>query len=692
MRTIIIAILISAVLGEVSQCLEDLLQIGKHMMNFTGTDPHIRMAQYTGRKLNDLGDYKSCITLDYAEYILIRLDPEISLFFAICSPKNCTLEDYQEIISNLAPPQTFLHNAISTSQISPLAGNSLWFKSTKDTSDLRIITVDSGNDIQIFYPKTEIEDKFEELTAGATLMLVICIFMMLVLAAGTVLDLIHQNQQKSAEKRMEESSEESGYLLKTEIYTPTSIYIQVLMSFSLYSNTKNLFFHRNASSGQREALDIFNGIRVMSMAWVVLGHVFAMRMKFSAILNLDVVIEWLREPKGLLIYGAFYSVDTFFWISGFLMAYLFLSEYNAKGKMNFKQIYFHRLYRIIPPYMYSFCATYAFARYLGNGPMYYNGDFMDKDCDGVWWSNLLFINNFVPNGDGNKCFIHSWYLANDMQFFIISPLILHVYHKISRKIGWGLVFTVIFSNIIITASIADYHGASVGGINSLWESFETIYTKPYCRIGAYIMGIVFGMIYFSYKHYKQTSEVYDPYALYITDLLNTRVFRYISYTLGVLLIRYIMYIQYYAYHTSVENPDMTDSLTQTQRNSYLAMSRIGYGLGIGLVLLPIMIGHGTPVYKVLAAQFWTPFAKLSFCGYLIHMPIFFVIFMGEATGIFYDNTKLMMDFLACLTLTWIGAYVLSMTIEAPSMVIEKMMKTAALAKKKALNTEGIELS
>lgn len=687
MRTVFaILLLTSAVIAEMPQCLDDLVMIGKQMMNFTGSDPHSRMAQFTGRKLNDLGDYKACSSLDYAEYILISLDPEISLYFAICSPKNCTMADYQEIIYNLSPTQTFVHEALFAYQPTEIKAISTWFKSKQDPSNPSIITADVP-DIEVHFPMDEIQNKFAEYTLGTYLMIFTCVVFGALMVVGTMLDLAYRNKKQSSSK---ETSESGLYLLNPDFNSEPGLYSQILISFSLYTNTQKLFVARNA--GRKETLDIFNGIRVLSMSWVVLGHVFAQRMKFSAILNLEVIFEWLREPKGLLIYGAFFSVDTFFWISGFLIAYIFLSEYSSKGRMNFKQVYFHRFYRIMPPFLMSFCLSYAFPRYAGDGPMYVRGDFMDEQCEGVWWSNIVFLNNFVPNGDGNKCFIHGWYLANDMQFFLITPLILHVYHAIDRKLGWGCILGVIVTNVICTLSIADYHGASVGGANSLWESFETIYTKPYCRIGAYIVGVIFGMLYFNHKYYESNDEIYDPYALSITSLLDRRIFRLISYNLGSTLINYILYVQYYAYHSSVSQPDLRDDMTQASRNMFLAFSRLGYGLGMGCVLLPVLMGHGTLLYNFLAANFWTPFARLSFCGYLVHMPIFFVLFMNEPTGIFYDNQRLFLDFVALLMITWFAAYLLCMAVESPSMAIERIWKNAAQAKKRPTKPEGIELS
>lgn len=50
-------------------------------------------------------------------------------------------------------------------------------------------------------------------------------------------------------------------------------------------------------------------------------------------------------------------------------------------------------------------------------------------CRSAWWTNLLYINNFVPKVYTDQCVPWAWYLANDMQFFVIGMLILALYRK-----------------------------------------------------------------------------------------------------------------------------------------------------------------------------------------------------------------------------------------------------------------------
>jgi hypothetical protein len=39
-------------------------------------------------------------------------------------------------------------------------------------------------------------------------------------------------------------------------------------------------------------------------------------------------------------------------------------------------------------------------KYLGNGPFFPNEGFEKDECKNTWWTNLLFVNNFLELEDG----------------------------------------------------------------------------------------------------------------------------------------------------------------------------------------------------------------------------------------------------------------------------------------------------
>jgi len=92
------------------------------------------------------------------------------------------------------------------------------------------------------------------------------------------------------------------------------------------------------------------------------------------------------------------------------------------------KIYFHRIYRIVPFILIIMILTIGFYTKIGDGPLWVeNGvvNSMKVNCEKSWWTNILFVTNFVNIDTG--CINWTWYLANDMQFFLLLPFIVFIF-------------------------------------------------------------------------------------------------------------------------------------------------------------------------------------------------------------------------------------------------------------------------
>ncbi|UYV78304.1 OACYL [Cordylochernes scorpioides] len=142
------------------------------------------------------------------------------------------------------------------------------------------------------------------------------------------------------------------------------------------------------------------------------------------------------------------SVDTFFLLSGMLLTYIFL-KHSAKKPVNWIQFYVHRYLRLTPTYMLILAFWTTIFPHLLQSPL----GLIRKDlseCTISWWWNLLYISNFR----NSQCMGWSWYLANDMQFYIISPLFLIPLLK-WPKIGLAILGALLLGSWVTIAIIAD---------------------------------------------------------------------------------------------------------------------------------------------------------------------------------------------------------------------------------------------
>ena len=96
--------------------------------------------------------------------------------------------------------------------------------------------------------------------------------------------------------------------------------------------------------------------------------------------------------------------------------------------------------------IYLYCrltGTYGFViffvatvfRYMEYGPVNIQTLMSTPKCRENSWYNLLYINNFQSLPE--MCLPVTWYLANDMQFFIITPPIVFILWKF-RTVGFAI--------------------------------------------------------------------------------------------------------------------------------------------------------------------------------------------------------------------------------------------------------------
>ena len=93
-----------------------------------------------------------------------------------------------------------------------------------------------------------------------------------------------------------------------------------------------------------------NGIRVLSINWVVLGHTYLIYSYFAA--DPFVFGEFVKRRNFEVIINGLPSVDSFFTLSGFLVAYLLLKQLkNGMSWSKWMGYYVHRYVRLTIPYV-----------------------------------------------------------------------------------------------------------------------------------------------------------------------------------------------------------------------------------------------------------------------------------------------------------------------------------------------------
>ncbi|PSN45474.1 hypothetical protein C0J52_08664 [Blattella germanica] len=423
---------------------------------------------------------------------------------------------------------------------------------------------------------------------------------------------------------------------------------ELLTSFSFVKNGKKLLSTETSS----DTLDAVHGMRFISMCWVLWGHRYTVAIAVPSV-NFITLQDFLQDPANLFITNGTLSVDTFLFLSGLLMTYVFLKQMKNKMKgFNIPLYYLHRYIRLTPPYVIMILFEGTLLRYLTNGPLLTATiDLMAENCQKYWWRNILYINNYFDPTE--MCMGQSWYLSVDMQLFWLSPLILYPLWKWPKK--WNVILLSILTLAGIAAPfVSTYIGEfspnlATGNVDKSEEVLLYYYEATYCRFGAWIIGVAFGYMIFEAKR-KQAK------------------LRSIEIVLGWIISNVAMLGALNGIH-SFYLPDVHKTVLENA--FYNGFFRNAWALGVGLVVFFCVTGYGGPPNIILSWKVFPTLSRLSYCMYLTHA--FYQVIQGYSlkTPIYLTPLDQWPQFFGDVIVSIIMAVILTLLVESPMINLER---------------------
>uniref|UniRef100_A0A1I8IP37 NRF domain-containing protein n=1 Tax=Macrostomum lignano TaxID=282301 RepID=A0A1I8IP37_9PLAT len=412
--------------------------------------------------------------------------------------------------------------------------------------------------------------------------------------------------------------------------------LRLLLCFSVLTNARKIA----DVSHSEGTLTCVHGLRFLSMSWVILGHTYYFA--FGSLNNMgQLYAGWQNDWTFQVIANATVSVDSFFVLSGLLSTYLFFRELQRMGgglrKINWLMFYVHRYWRLTPPYLLVMATYVSLFQYVYEGPMYPQAPAaIDPQCPTDWWKNALYINNLFSAESGAGCMGWSWYLANDMQFYIVSPLLFCLL-AIKPALGVGVTSALLLASVTAMGIHSTVNGLAVGFFG-IAQEFSGIYIKPWFRATPYLVGVLSG-----YLLHRLKERRWRPNRLLVALLWLVAA--------GVALS--IVYGLYDVDGGRVK-------LSQNVASLYNAVYRPLWAAAVAWVTIACVTGNGGWVNSLLSQPLFAPLSRLTYCAYLVHPVVMLAYYLSRRQAMVWDNFSVIHAFLGNCALAYMAAFVASL--------------------------------
>ena len=123
--------------------------------------------------------------------------------------------------------------------------------------------------------------------------------------------------------------------------------------------------------------------------------------------------------------GGFYSLDTFFALSGFLITSLLVREWQQAGTIRLGRFWARRARRLLPALLLMLLAVLAYATWIAPPDMYpgLRGDSLSTLFYVANWHFIVTGSNYFTLTGPTSLLLHTWSLAVEEQFYLVWPLV-----------------------------------------------------------------------------------------------------------------------------------------------------------------------------------------------------------------------------------------------------------------------------
>lgn len=453
-------------------------------------------------------------------------------------------------------------------------------------------------------------------------------------------------------------------------------------SFSISENLRYLVdFSKDANPCKLDRLiDLrpIDGIKVLTLLWTIVIHSCNFSFQWLHFDNVQQVKDIYTTLWTQWIANGTFSVDNFLLISGLLAS---MRSIKRDQPENVFRTIIKRYFRLMPPMILAILISKNLLQYFGDGPNWTNSTLMfDMWCRRYRWViNLFALHNFIDTS--NMCFCHSWYIAVELQLFVIIQILQYLlvdrWSIGSRYFSLSLTALCICSQLFTSSFIYFFDLPAMPLLpartdTAMNEYYGRLYIKPFYWLTSYTTGVLLGLFL---PHHLASQAVHR------SSQAKNRLSRFANFNARCnlhlpnicVLILIILLVSNLPYFRSKQ------PMTRAVAASYAFLARPIWSISMSILVYRLIKKRREKIHwlrglrNLLSKPIWRPLTRLSFASYLFH-PIVMAAFYGSRTETFVMTPALMFYFTTGnIVLTYLAALLFYLLIEQPLSRIVKLL-------------------
>ncbi|XP_066151011.1 O-acyltransferase like protein-like [Euwallacea fornicatus] len=464
--------------------------------------------------------------------------------------------------------------------------------------------------------------------------------------------------------------------------TPSKVHT-FIAAFSLPKNWYRL--RATNTNPDNHKLRAIQGVRFYNLICVIMAHT-VMGTLGGPVSNPQYTENTTKQVLSMFLANGWYVVQTFFVISGWLLSYHYFDMIGDSKPLKFVHIFgaiFNRYIRLIPALAVMVGIHSTWLVHAFRGP--YWDMFVGKEyrnCRKNGWTNLLFVNNYIDSH--NMCLHQTWYLAADMQLFILSILVLYVTSKFPNR------RKIIFGSMLVIGTILPGALAYINKYDIILREYPEIlydlrimqldawklYSSGYGNIFGYCIGMIFGYLFYKYRNTCLTVK-------------KVHIVLWWILTFGMCITVVLIAVVFY---------DPNFEVTRLKSAIYWASGKNLFALGVAIGLFGFTQKIGWFVRWACEFQPLQVLGRLTYSTYIIH-----VTFIRWQAGyrrypISANDAIMFFAVIGDVACSYLAGTLLCLFVEMPISALQKMIccssrqKRCAVKKSSEKSLETLDLT